>query len=631
MKNTKIKGFSLAEVLISLTVVSILLAVAAPVITKQHVGDSTWKWTEGNTVKNGTSFDGNNLVIGSRTVPSVDDVDDYFSSLPDGDIKTAAASDLFFNNDRLISKLSIIKPLKTQILPNMSTSLNSHLSFYNIVNGVTEYAGRLTSDKDNLALGIASLQSLNSGHGSDNTAIGHYALAYNNTGSNNVALGYGALANNESGSNNTAVGYRALSNSNSSNNVVIGNHYGDTVEQITGDNNLIIGNYFGDDSNRTWGEGNIFIGNNAGKGLPLDWGEPIPTPIPNDYKFENIIAIGNVNPASANAEERVELLQTKEDRNNDRLTYRKVVVNGDFVVRSANGRKVLFKVDGTNLHNADGSKKVISELGNGQSYLNSQDYRNNIASPTRDPQLLFGPPRCEGAEVCIGQFSVPFADCGLLRPTTNSIPAYDVYIKSMSVGAHHRNLKEIPYLRAALLYLDKFKDSKGSFINFLNKRARIFEQFFPGLSSSGFGEYLRSLVGLDSDARLKNIYGDSTAGLNEINALKVKDYTYKADKTKTPHVGVIAQELQKVFPNSVIEGSDGYLSITQEEMFFGLVNSIQELSDKNDNVSEKIALSKEQIEYTQKQNKLIEQENKLLERQNKEFAKRIAKLQKKKI
>ena len=137
MKNTKNKGFSLAEVLISLTVVSILLAVAAPVITKQHVGDNTWIWTgdpQISTVKNGTSFDGNNLVIGSRTVPSVDDVDDYFSSLPDGDLKTAAASDLFLNNNRLISKLSIIKPKQS--------FQDSHMSFYNIVSGDTEYAGR---------------------------------------------------------------------------------------------------------------------------------------------------------------------------------------------------------------------------------------------------------------------------------------------------------------------------------------------------------------------------------------------------------------------------------------------------------------------------------------------------------
>jgi hypothetical protein len=133
-----------------------------------------------------------------------------------------------------------------------------------------------------------------------------------------------------------------------------------------------------------------------------------------------------------------------------------------------------------------------------------------------------------------------------------------------------------------------------------------------------------------SDVRLKNIYGDSTIGLKEIDALKIKSYTYKADKNKTPHVGVIAQELKEIFPNSVIEGSDGYLSIKQEEMFYGLVKSIQELSAKNNQIKDKLALTYEQIKYTNEQNKLIEQENKLLEKQNKKFAKRIAKLQKNK-
>ena len=50
----------------------------------------------------------------------------------------------------------------------------------------------------------------------------------------------------------------------------------------------------------------------------------------------------------------------------------------------------------------------------------------------------------------------------------------------------------------------------------------------------------------------------------------------------------------------------------------------------NNTVLEKITISKQKIENTTKQNELIKQENKLLEKQNKEFAKRIAKLKKKK-
>ena len=35
------------------------------------------------------------------------------------------------------------------------------------------------------------------------------------------------------------------------------------------------------------------------------------------------------------------------------------------------------------------------------------------------------------------------------------------------------------------------------------------------------------MISAYSDERLKNIIGDSSAGLKEINALEVKNYTYK--------------------------------------------------------------------------------------------------------
>ena len=124
-----------------------------------------------------------------------------------------------------------------------------------------------------------------------------------------------------------------------------------------------------------------------------------------------------------------------------------------------------------------------------------------------------------------------------------------------------------------------------------------------------------------SDVRKKNILGDSTAGLKEINALEVKNYTYKDDKNNTPHVGVIAQQLQKVFPNSVIEGSDGFLRIKTEEIFYAMVNSIKELCSKLQDLTAKISGLDKRITE-------LENQNKLLLDQNKEFEKRLEKLEK---
>ena len=80
-----------------------------------------------------------------------------------------------------------------------------------------------------------------------------------------------------------------------------------------------------------------------------------------------------------------------------------------------------------------------------------------------------------------------------------------------------------------------------------------------------------------SDRRLKYVGKENTSGLEKIKQLKVFNYTFKKDATKTPHVGVIAQDLQKVFPNAVKKGADGFLTIRMEDMFYAVINAIKEL------------------------------------------------------
>ena len=83
-----------------------------------------------------------------------------------------------------------------------------------------------------------------------------------------------------------------------------------------------------------------------------------------------------------------------------------------------------------------------------------------------------------------------------------------------------------------------------------------------------------------SDKRLKYLGKEYTSGLDKIRQLKVFNYTFKKDTTKTPHVGVIAQDLQKVFPNAVKKGADGFLTIRMEDMFYAVINAIKELDSR---------------------------------------------------
>ena len=94
--------------------------------------------------------------------------------------------------------------------------------------------------------------------------------------------------------------------------------------------------------------------------------------------------------------------------------------------------------------------------------------------------------------------------------------------------------------------------------------------------------------------------------------LKVYNYTFKDDEKKTPRVGVIAQDLQKVFPDAVTKGKDGFLRIRWEDIFYALVNAVKELDLK-----------------VTTENKELKKRVTELEKQNKQLEERLSKLEKK--
>lgn len=97
-----------------------------------------------------------------------------------------------------------------------------------------------------------------------------------------------------------------------------------------------------------------------------------------------------------------------------------------------------------------------------------------------------------------------------------------------------------------------------------------------------------------SDARLKNIKDDYTGGLDVIEQLQPKNFTWKADASKgteAPNqVGFIAQEVQNVLPDAVATGSDpdGTLGINQMVFTSTLVNAIKELKAENDDLKARL-------------------------------------------
>ena len=113
-----------------------------------------------------------------------------------------------------------------------------------------------------------------------------------------------------------------------------------------------------------------------------------------------------------------------------------------------------------------------------------------------------------------------------------------------------------------------------------------------------------------SDRRLKNVGEVYTAGLDELKKLDFFHYTFKKDEAKTPHVGVMAQDLQKVFPDAVTEGEDGYLRIRTEDMFYAVINAIKELDTKICEVVDNLTSLSKKVD---EQQQLIETQNRRIE------------------
>jgi hypothetical protein len=85
-----------------------------------------------------------------------------------------------------------------------------------------------------------------------------------------------------------------------------------------------------------------------------------------------------------------------------------------------------------------------------------------------------------------------------------------------------------------------------------------------------------------SDRRKKENITDSSGSLDSVNQLRVVDYNKINDVSQKLHVGVIAQEVQEVFPHLVIESDDEMSSLGVYKTGFipMLIKSVQELTDE---------------------------------------------------
>ena len=449
---------------------------------------------------------------------------------------------------------------------------NTSVGYYSMYGSKTN--SELTST-NNTAVGSYSLSAIKSG--SDNTSIGYESLRLNTTGSNNTAIGIKTLRSNTTTSGNTAIGSETLRAATGSNNTAIGvnalrgeESANGTYTGTTGDYNIAIGpNAM---LNSKSGNYNIAIGYNSLSSLY--------------YPSSSLMASDNIalgrNSLKSNVKGRSNIgighstLENTIGENNVAIgsAAGKGISDSDYNV--ALGYVALYQADAEE-NTAIGSRSLYKNKTGGyntaigsQALYNLTEGNNNIAIG-----------QGAGKGIQTASHTICIVNVNQVDNCENENYSFQIGIKS-----------------------DGFRYLYGSMGN------------SPNLHLDG--DFYANNIAYSSDLRLKNITGDNHAGLEEINKLKVKNFTYKDDEKKKPHVGVIAQELQKIFPNSVFKDDKGYLSISQNEIFWAMVNSIKELCAKILGLDKRITALEEE-------NARLKQQ---IEKQNLEFEKRLSKLEK---
>ena len=83
-----------------------------------------------------------------------------------------------------------------------------------------------------------------------------------------------------------------------------------------------------------------------------------------------------------------------------------------------------------------------------------------------------------------------------------------------------------------------------------------------------------------SDISVKENITDVDSMIDKINDLRVVNYNRKNDEEKKPHIGVVAQEIESVFPHLISKNDDDTLMVYKIGLVMPLIKAVQELSAK---------------------------------------------------
>ena len=695
-------GFTLAEMMVVMLILSIIMAAMAPVMTTRNKLDqsSPWSWsTNGSDAYYGLG-DAQVAMIGQEEVKPDDDASKLIINA--GNDK----NHILFKTGETVQGFLRFKD-NTIALSNSDNPMGE--------NGVAIGSNARSAGNNGIAIGYNSQSSKddaiavgkNAGAGKNSVSIGSEVLSSEsgNTDMNNVAIGYQAMHSNTNAQNNTAIGYQALYDITSgSNNIAIGSNalrdYNSGYQNIAIGSSAILGG--------ASGSGNVAIGDNAlnynggGHNVAIGYyalGSPGASFVAyndpdvsigigmlasvdgshsiaigsadstattsqsisgatavgdhtialgsNVYSYDRSIAIGYNTTAGYDESEKsysgnAIAIGTRANAidygiaigdSADASTLNAEYGGGDVAIgreawASKNGA-IAIGYDANSLGKSSVAIGQLSRAGGDSAVAigeGAEGYgENNIAIGKNACVNTRGPNKiCIGANSGPQQSSHPWARV-LDKEERIFIGSKSKYNNGTAVLEVHNTTETAPngmssysnmnasgvVINGALIvrgpiFTASRLNSSPVWNALTNTELRVLEHYEAKNSAGdseavlkrGYAwENLHPLV--SSDRRLKYVGKENTSGLEKIKQLKVFNYTFKKDDKKTPHVGVIAQDLQKVFPDAVTKAKDGFLRIRFEDMFFAMINAIKELDSR--------------ITALEKENQKLKEQNKELD------------------
>ena len=109
-----------------------------------------------------------------------------------------------------------------------------------------------------------------------------------------------------------------------------------------------------------------------------------------------------------------------------------------------------------------------------------------------------------------------------------------------------------------------------------------------------------------SDVRMKKDIRPISYGLSAIEKMRPVSFNWKGSKDQASHLGLIAQEVQKIIPEVVDDGDPSCLGMNYAELVPVLIRAIQELSQTNEDLKEQNESIKNEMKQIQGELKRIQ-------------------------